>query len=248
MANVPKIKTDVPCSNGVNPKMGFEGLGQSMPIAIVGMSCKFPGDATSTEKFWELLEKKRNAWTTNAGSRFNFAAHYHPQRDQSGAFNPTGAHFLQEDASLFDATFFSISATEAKAMDPQQRQTLESTYEAIESAGITTSSLAGSNTAVFVNTYNRDWFSIVLRDPEAIPKYQALGTGDALISNRISYFFDLKGPSMTLDTGSSGSMIALHQACQSLRFGESSQAIVSAVNLILDPELLIGMSNLGYDH
>ncbi|KAJ5556997.1 Type I Polyketide synthases (Type I PKS) [Penicillium frequentans] len=221
-------------------------FGADVPIAIVGLSCKFPGEASSPEEFWELLENGRSAWTSDAGFRFNMAAHHHPKRDQNGSFNPIGAHFIKQNLAEFDAPFFSISATEAKAMDPQQRHTLESVYEAIESAGITMSSLAGSKTAVFANTYNRDWFSIVLRDPEAIPKYQALGTGDALISNRVSYFFDLRGPSMTLDTGSSGSMVALHQACQSIRCGESSQAIVSAANLILDPELLVGMSNLGF--
>ncbi|THC89221.1 hypothetical protein EYZ11_011327 [Aspergillus tanneri] len=203
--------------NGLTSDL-YGGNETSMPITIIGLLC----------------------------FRFDIKAHYHPHRAQSGTFNPVGAHFIQQDLSLFDAPFFNISAPEARAMDPQQRQTLESTYEAIENAGITMQALAGSNTAVFVNTYNRDWFAIALRDPEAIPKYQALGTGDALMSNRVSYFFDLKGPSMTLDTGSSRSMVAVHQACQSLRTGESSQAIVSTVNLILDPELLIGMSNLGF--
>ncbi|KAA8652757.1 type I polyketide synthase [Aspergillus tanneri] len=231
--------------NGLTSDL-YGGNETSMPITIIGLLCKFPGDATSPDKFWRLLEDGRNTFSSDTGFRFDIKAHYHPHRAQSGTFNPVGAHFIQQDLSLFDAPFFNISAPEARAMDPQQRQTLESTYEAIENAGITMQALAGSNTAVFVNTYNRDWFAIALRDPEAIPKYQALGTGDALMSNRVSYFFDLKGPSMTLDTGSSRSMVAVHQACQSLRTGESSQAIVSTVNLILDPELLIGMSNLGF--
>jgi acyl transferase domain-containing protein len=104
----------------------------------------------------------------------------------------------------------------------------------------------GSNTAVYVGIFNGDYERILHRDPERMPFYQATGTGAAVLSNRISYFFDLKGPSMTIDTGCSGSMVALHLACQSLRTGESRQAIVGGSNLILDPSQMIPMSYLKY--
>jgi acyl transferase domain-containing protein len=105
-------------------------------------------------------------------------------------------------------------------------------------------SLAGSDTAAYVGIFNNDYKRILHRDPDNIPFYQATGTGEALLANRLSYFFDLKGPSLTLDTGCSGSLVALHLACRNIQTGESKQAIVGGVNLILDPQQMISMSNL----
>lgn len=104
--------------------------------------------------------------------------------------------------------------------------------------------VAGSDTAVYVGISNNDYERILHRDPDNIPLYQTTGTGEALLANRLSYFFNLKGPSLTLDTGCSGSLVALHLACQSVQTGESRQAIVGGVNLILDPEVMVSMSNL----
>ena len=220
---------------------------QAQPIAVIGMACKFPGGADSPQKFWDLLREGRSAWSNKCPpGRFNLDAHWHPQGDMNGTINVQGGHFITEDLAAFDAPFFNISAAEARAIDPQQRLTLESAFEAIESAGIPAGSLVGSRTCVFVNLYNLDYSYITSRDPEDISKYQTIGTGSALIANRISYFFDLRGPSITLDTGSSGSMIALHQACQSIKSGESSMAIVAAATLILDPLPMVGMTHMGY--
>jgi acyl transferase domain-containing protein len=108
-------------------------------------------------------------------------------------------------------------------------------------------SLPGSDTGVYVGVFNKDYERIIMRDPENVPFYHATGCGEAVLSNRISYFFDLKGPSMTLDTGCSGSLVALHQACQSIRAGECRQAIVGGTNLMLDPEMMTTMSNLKYE-
>lgn len=154
-------------------------------------------------------------------------------------------------------------------MDPQQRLQLELVYEALENgtysqpvakhhgnwreardevnglvAGIPMEHLVGSDTAVYCGLSNRDYDRMLLRDPDDIPLYHTTGNGPATLANRISYVFDLKGPSVTLDTGCSASMVALHQACQSLRTGESKQAIVGAANLILDPDIPISMSML----
>jgi acyl transferase domain-containing protein len=217
---------------------------QAQPIAVIGMACKFPGGSDSPQKFWDNISKGRSAWAEKCPpGRFNMGAHWHPQGDNNGTINIQGAHFITEDLAAFDAPFFNISAAEARAVDPQQRLALESAFEAIESAGIQAGSLVGSRTCVFVNLYNLDYSYITSRDPEDISKYQTIGTGSALIANRISYFFDLKGPSIALDTGSSGSMIALHQACQSIKSGESTMAIVSAATLILDPLPMVGKCN-----
>ena len=131
-------------------------------------------------------------------------------------------------------------------MDPMQRVLLEVVYEATESAGIPVSSLAGTNTGCFVGCFTSDYDQIAKRDPELLPKYHSIGTGQSILSNRISYCFDLKGPSFTLDTACSSSLVAVHLACQSLRSGESTTAIVGATNAILNPDIMVGMTNLHF--
>lgn len=151
---------------------------------------------------------------------------------------------MTQDLAGFDARFFNISPAEAKSIDPQQRLLLETAYEAFENAGVPLERLAGSNTGVYVAGFNSDYERMLSRDPENVPSYRATGTGIAIMSNRISYAFDLKGPSLTLDTGCSGSLVALHQACHSIRSGEIDQALVGGTNLILDPELTNSLSML----
>jgi len=129
-------------------------------------------------------------------------------------------------------------------MDPQQRLLLETIYEAIESAGLTLDQLKGSLTSVHVGSMTNDWSTLQLRDLETVPKYAATGTANSIISNRISYVFDLKGPSETIDTACSSSLVALHNAAQGLLCGDSDTAIVAGVNLIFDPSLFITESKL----
>ena len=214
------------------------------PIAIVGIGCRFPGGASTPEKLWELLSDGRSAWTKVPEERFNEKSFIHPNADDRGAHNHRGGHFLQEDVGAFDAEFFGISPAEAKAMDPQQRLLLETTYEALENSGIPVESVYGSNTGVFAAIFSRDYDRDVYRDTLDIPQYHVTGCGDAILANRISYIFDLKGPSITMDTGCSGSMVALHQACQSLRTRETDLALAAGANLILGPDHMIAMSNL----
>ena len=129
-------------------------------------------------------------------------------------------------------------------MDPQQRLQLEIAYEALENAGITVQKIKGSKTGVYVATFTHDYENMMYRDALSLPKYFMTGVGQAIVSNRISYTFDLKGPSMTLDTGCSGSLLALHQACQSLRTGETSMGLVGGTNLILNSDTMIPMDAL----
>lgn len=161
-------------------------------------------------------------------------------------FNIRSAHFLEGDIAAFDAPFFSISPAEASGMDPQQRLMMESAYEAIENAGIPMEKLAGSNTSCYVGCFSRDYNEILTHDPETSPVYVSTGNGAAILSNRVSYFFDLKGPSLTVDTACSSSLVALHLACQSLRSGESKAAIVGGTNLIFNPDVMIAMSNVHF--
>lgn len=158
--------------------------------------------------------------------------------------NVTQTYPLSEDTRLFDASFFSINAREADSMDPQQRILLETIYEGLETAGLTIKGLQGSQTAVYVGLMAGDYYDIQMRDIETLPRYAATGTARSIMSNRISYFFDWKGPSMTIDTACSSSLVAVHQAVEILRSGHVDMAVAAGANLIYGPEAYISESNL----
>ncbi|KAL8782461.1 MAG: hypothetical protein Q9213_005355 [Squamulea squamosa] len=218
-----------------------------MPIAIVGMSCRFPGGANSPEEMFRLCSEGKSAWSEVPKARFNIDAFYHPNPEKCDATNVKAGHFLDEDQyGYFDASFFNISPNEAKSMDPRARMHLEGAYEAFENAGVTTSDLVGSDTAVYVGAFNQDYMSIMDRDQRITPLYKATGLGSSMLSNRISHWFDLKGPSVTMDTACSASSAALHSACESLRTGTSKMALVSGANIMLDPDVMMSLSNLNF--
>ncbi|KAK7754515.1 Type I Iterative PKS [Diatrype stigma] len=225
---------------------GNSGSNEAMPIAIVGIGCRLPGGASSGEKFWDLLMKKQSARSETPPDRYNVDGFYHPDGEKNGTINVRGGHYLEEDISAFDARFFSISPAEALSMDPMQRMLLEVVYEATENAGIPIASLSGTETGCYVGCFTNDYDQIAKRDPEVLPKYHAVGTGPSILSNRVSFCFNLQGPSMTIDTACSSSLVAVHLACQSLRTGESKTAIVGATNAILNPDMNIGMTNLHF--
>ncbi|KAL2158315.1 hypothetical protein VTH06DRAFT_4636 [Thermothelomyces fergusii] len=214
------------------------------PIAIIGSACRFPGAASTPSKLWELLRKPRDLLTKIPPERFNADAFYHPDGAHHGASNVTESYFLEEDPRRFDASFFNMKPVEAHSVDPQHRMLLEVVYESLEAAGQSIEGLAKSQTGVFVGLMCADFSDHILRDIDAIPSYMATGTARSLISNRISYFFDWHGPSMTIDTACSSSLFAVHQAVQLLRSGDSDLAVAAGSNLILGPELYIGESKL----
>lgn len=129
------------------------------------------------------------------------------------------------------------------AMDPQQRIMLEIAYEAFENAGLPLDAIAGTDTSCYIGNFTNDYREMLFRDPESAPLYSLSGSGSELISNRISWFYDLRGPSFTLGTACSSSLVALHQACQSLRTGESNMAVVGGSNLLLNPDMFLVLSN-----
>ncbi|KAE8380488.1 hypothetical protein BDV26DRAFT_135722 [Aspergillus bertholletiae] len=232
-------------NNGVNGH--GNGLPDpNMPIAVIGISTRFPGDANSPEALWEMISKGKSAWSKIPEDRFALDSFYHPDADRNGTMNVTGGHFLTQDLACFDAPFFGISPNEAKAMDPQQRMQLESAYEALENAGIPIEKVTGTKTSVYIGVFNKDYADIMCRDPETGPLYQATGNGQSILSNRISYFFNLKGPSITVDTACSSSLVGIHLACQGLRSGEAEQAVVGGTNLIFSPDIMVAMSLLGF--
>ena len=175
--------------------------------------------------------------------RFNMNAFHSTAKGRLNTSTTQGAHFLRQDVAAFDANFFSIGHNEAIAMDPNQRLMLEVAYEAFENAGLPLDTIAGTNTSCYIGNFTTDYREMLFRDPDAMPLYCMSGLGHELISNRVSWFYDLRGPSFTLGTACSSSLVAVHQGCQSLRTGESNTAIVGGSNLLLNPEMFIALSN-----
>ncbi|KAM0360408.1 hypothetical protein ACHAP4_002485 [Fusarium culmorum] len=214
------------------------------PIAIIGTSCRFPGGASTPSKLWDLLIEKKDVQSSIPPERFNVDAFYSSNGDKNGCTDVKKAYLLAEDIRLFDASFFKINPREAEAMDPQQRLLLEAVYEATETAGLPMEDLKGSDTAVYVGCMTGDYHEMLMREPQDMPKYMATGTARSILSNRISYLFDWKGPSMTIDTACSSSLVAVYDAVTALRNGVSRIACAGGVNLILGPEMMISESKL----
>ncbi|OQE05273.1 hypothetical protein PENVUL_c026G08771 [Penicillium vulpinum] len=214
------------------------------PIAIVGSACRFPGDATTPSKLWDLLKAPRDVLSEIPESRFSTKAFYHPDGLHHGTTNVRHSYLLFDDHRLFDAQFFGTKPVEANSIDPQQRLLLETVYEGLETSGIPMERLQGSNTGVYVGLMTNDYADMLGRDVQNFPTYFASGTARSILSNRVSYFFDWRGPSMTIDTACSSSLIALHQAVQSLRSGETDVAVAAGTNLLLGPEQYIAESKL----
>ena len=210
-------------------------------IAIVGMACRFPGLAHTPAEFWSLLEQGKDAVTQIGPERWSTDYYYHPSAKAAGKSYTFAAGVL-DDVAGFDAAFFGVSPREAAQMDPQQRLLLEMTWEALEDAGEVPSGLAGSATGVYVGISSTDYANRRLDDPSSGDAYFMTGGTLSIAANRLSYQFDLHGPSMAVDTACSSSMVAIHQACQSLWAGESSGALVGGVNMLLTPFPFIGFS------
>lgn len=147
---------------------------------------------------------------------------------------------------MFDAAFFNITATEALALDPKQRIALEVAYEALENTGMPLRKVAGSQTACFMGSAMADYRDSMSRDFGFAPKYQILGTSEEMVSNRISHFLDIHGPSATVHTACSSSIVATHLACQSIRTGEADMAIAGGVGIILTPDSSMSLNNLSF--
>ena len=214
------------------------------PIAVIGSACRFAGGANSPSKLKRLLSNPPDLRQEIPPDRFNANAFYHPNGSYHGHTNVRHAYFIEDELAAFDAEFFGTKPIEAKATDPQQRHLMEVTYEALESAGLVIPDLRGSDTAVYVGCMVSDYNTLLLRDLQETPTYYATGTGASILSNRLSYFFDWHGPSVTLDTACSSSLAAVHLAAQTLRSGESRIALASGSNLILGPENFVIESKL----
>jgi hybrid polyketide synthase/nonribosomal peptide synthetase ACE1 len=216
------------------------------PIAIIGSGCRFPGNANTPSRLWDLVRDPPDLLTPIPNDRFSTKGFYHRDGQYHGHSNARHAYLLagQGTHRRFDARFFGINPSEANVLDPQIRLLLETIYEALEAAGQTIEGLQGSNTAMYAGTMLSEYERLMLRDEDTISMYHGTGTARSLVSNRVSYFFDWHGPSMTIDTACSSSLIAVHQAVQQLRTGQSRVAVAAGVNLLLDPQSFISFSKL----
>ncbi|KAI4271885.1 MAG: hypothetical protein LQ337_005685 [Flavoplaca oasis] len=214
------------------------------PAVIVGLACRVPG-AQNPSELWDLINEQKDVQRKIPEDRFNVDAFYHPEGTNKGTTNAKYGYFLDQDIGAFDAGFFNISGKEAEAMDPQQRLLLEVVYEALEDAGIPLDSINGSQTSVFCGCFTNDYNAMTTKDLMTYPKYTVTGTGNSILANRISYFYNLHGPSATIDTACSSSLICFHMGNQSIRNNESDLSIVVGSALHFDPNIFITMTDLG---
>ena len=214
------------------------------PVAVLGVGCRFAGGIDSPDAFWDLLiggrdgigEAPSQRWESYAGRGPDFAAALRR------AARP-GGYLGHVDG--FDAQFFGLTPREAELMDPQQRILLETTWEALEHAGVPPGDLAGGDTAVFVGVGSDDYGRRLLEDLPRIEAWTGIGAAMCAVANRISYALDLRGPSLAVDTACSSSLVAVHLALQSLRAGECPVAIAAGVNLIISPGLTLTLEAAG---
>ncbi|MCP5052907.1 MAG: acyltransferase domain-containing protein, partial [bacterium] len=216
------------------------------PIAIIGMSCRFPGGANDPEAFWELLKDGRDTITDIPKERWDADAYYSEEPEPGKSITKRGSFITGVDLTTFDAGFFRISPKEAESMDPQHRLLLEVSIEALENAAIPLSDTRDKKVGVFVGVCMDDYKKAHLFSPDmtTMDAYSAPGTVFSAASGRISYFLGLRGPSVSVDTACSSSLTALHMAVRSLRERDCHLALTSGVNCLLTPNHFVFSTQL----
>jgi acyl transferase domain-containing protein/NADPH:quinone reductase-like Zn-dependent oxidoreductase len=234
-------------TNGAGASAGADaGETELEPIAVIGMGCRLPGDVSSASDFWNLLLAGRSGQTPKVPDhRFNIDAHYHARRDRPGSLPVMGGYFINEELGPFDPAAFGVSPIEAAWMDPQQRKLLEVVYEAFESGGASLESVAGSRTGVWAASFTSDWLQMASKEPAFRHTMAATGVDPGILSDRINYVFDLRGPSLLCNTACSSSVYALHGACNALRADECDAAVVGGTNLVFTVDQQMNTAKIG---
>ncbi|MCA9704852.1 MAG: acyltransferase domain-containing protein [Myxococcales bacterium] len=223
---------------------GSAGAGAPFePIAVIGMSCRFPG-AADVPAFWRLLFEGRDAIVEIPDDRWDVDAYHAADPRAPGTMISRRAAML-EHVDLFDPMFFGISPREAKEMDPQQRLALELSWEALEDAGVVASKLSGTPTGVFLGAIWHDYGDLALHDLATMSSHRATGQSLNMIANRVSYSLGLQGPSVVVDSACSSALVAVSMACQSLHCGDATMALVGGINLILAPSTMVALTKFG---
>ncbi|RYD18543.1 MAG: type I polyketide synthase, partial [Verrucomicrobiaceae bacterium] len=215
-------------------------------IAIIGVGCRFPGSVNDTESFWQLLVEGRDAISEVPADRWNVERFYDPEQGIAGKSIAKRGGFLDQ-LDLFDPQFFGISPREAPYIDPQQRLLLETAWEAIEDAGLVLDFEKGTNIGVFMGVSHNDYQNIQGggTDRKGISSHSPTGSAHSIAANRISYCFNLSGPSLATDTACSSALTAVHLACESLHNGSCDMAMAGGVTVIITPDGFIGFSQAG---
>ncbi|KAL7928104.1 hypothetical protein V8C35DRAFT_333716 [Trichoderma chlorosporum] len=213
------------------------------PIAIVGIGLRLPAGISTTGAFWDLLVNKQDCRCRVPFSRYRIGSFHDPKSKDQAVASAYGYFLEDADLKTFDTNFFSMNKSEVEMLDPQQRLLLQVTWECMENAG--QRAWCGTNIGCYVGSFGEDWNLILHKDPLAQGFRRINGAGDFALSNRLSYEFDLKGPSMTIRSACSSSLVSLHEACQALHNGECSSAIVAGVSLILGPSMTEDMTEQG---
>jgi len=211
------------------------------PIAVIGIGCRYPGDANGPELFWNILLNEVDGIIDVPADRWNHAIFYHPEPGKQGKTVAKQAGFIKA-IDCFDYGFFNLSPREASQIDPQHRILLEVSWEALEDAGVVLDQIAGSPTGVFMGISSSEYG--LLQTIETISTHSVSGQAHCMAANRISFAFDFTGPSVAVDTACSSSLVAVHMACHSIWNGESKQALAGGVNIFIDADTFVGFSAL----
>lgn len=212
-----------------------------MPLAIVGMACRFPGGVKDVSSYWDLLINKRSGIIEIPPDRWDWRKFYHPNPEVPGHMTTKWGGFV-DDFKNFDPSFFGISPREANQMDPQQRWLLEASWEAFEDAGLVPQRLKDRRVGVFVGISSHDYVDVERNETEASDAHTGTGSATSIAANRLSYFYDFQGPSLSVDTACSSSLTAVYLACQSIWSGDASMAVVGGTNNLLNPGVYISFS------
>ena len=212
-------------------------------IAIVGLGTRFPGDMNTPDEMWQALLEGRDAITDLPEGRWSEFMDEPRLAERIAAARTRGGYL--KDIKGFDAEFFALSKMEADNIDPQQRLALELTWEALEDARIPASSLRGGSVGVFIGSSTNDYSYLAMMDPRTAHPYAITGTASSIIANRVSYFYDFRGPSVAVDTACSSSLVAVHSGVQALRAGEADVVLAGGVNALVTPAVTLGFDEVG---